>query len=196
MAVTPSTMLELGTTAPPFSLPDTDGATVSLDDFGSSQALLVMFICNHCPFVKHVRHELGRLAGDYQPRGLAVVGISSNDTERYPQDGVDAMKRLKEELGWSFPYLLDETQAVAKSYRAACTPDFFLFDRERRLAYRGQLDESRPGNGIPVTGRDLREAIEAVLAGRPVPSDQRPSIGCNIKWVPGNEPEYAGGGAP
>jgi thiol-disulfide isomerase/thioredoxin len=190
MAV-PSTMLPLGTPAPPFSLPDAvTGKTVSADDFGMARALLVMFVCNHCPYVQHVLPELGRIAHDYGEDGLAVVAINANDLEAYPQDGPASMKQLAETEGWGFPFLMDETQAVARAYRAACTPDFFLFDRGRRLVYRGQLDGSRPRNDVPVTGRDLRAAIEATLAGKPVSADQVPSIGCNIKWTPGNEPDY------
>jgi peroxiredoxin len=186
-------MLELGTRAPDFHLPEvTRGEMVSRDDFQDAAALLVMFICNHCPFVKHVRGELACLARDYQPRGVAVVAISSNDVERYPQDGPEAMRQEKQAAGYTFPYLFDETQEVARAYMAACTPDFFLFNREHTLVYRGQLDDSRPSNGIPVTGRDLRAALDAVLDGRPVPEDQRPSVGCNIKWKPGNEPDYFG----
>jgi len=192
MALTPSTMLELGTKAPDFHLPDTDGKTVALDDFRDAPALLVIFLCNHCPFVKHVRHELAALAREYQGRGVAVVGISSNDVGTHPDDGPEMMKQEKAEVGYTFPYLYDETQEVAKAYQAACTPDFFLFDRETRLVYRGQLDDSRPGNPIPVTGKDLRAALDAVLAGTPVPEKQRPSMGCNIKWKAGNEPRYAG----
>jgi peroxiredoxin len=192
MARTPSTMLELGTRAPEFALPDTDGSTVSSEDFADAPALLVMFICNHCPFVKHVSAELAQLARDYTPRGAAIVAISSNDPQQYPDDGPDAMRAEKQSAGYDFPYLFDETQEVAASYRAACTPDFFLFDADRVLVYRGQLDDSRPGNGIPVTGRDLRAALDAVLAGDPVPADQRPSLGCNIKWKPGNEPAWWG----
>jgi thiol-disulfide isomerase/thioredoxin len=191
MAV-PSTMLPLGTPAPPFSLPDAvTGRTVSADDFGTARALLVMFVCNHCPYVQHVLPELGRIAHDYGEDGLAVVAINANDLEAYPQDGPASMKQLAETEGWGFPFLMDETQAVARAYRAACTPDFFLFDRGRRLVYRGQLDGSRPRNDVPVTGRDLRAAIEATLAGKPVSADQVPSIGCNIKWTPGNEPDYS-----
>lgn len=192
MARTPSTMLPLGTPAPPFRLPDTDGTPVALDDLRGAPALLVMFICNHCPFVKHVRGELAALGRDYAPRGVAVFAISSNDARAYPQDGPEAMRREKEEAGYPFPYLWDETQEVAQAYKAACTPDFFLFDGERRLVYRGQLDDSRPGNGRPVTGRDLRAALDATLQGRPVSIEQTPSIGCNIKWKPGNEPAYFG----
>jgi peroxiredoxin len=195
MAATPSTMLELGTAAPDFDLPDTTSPGMSrrvrLDDFRDKPALLVMFICNHCPFVKHVQAELVRIANEYQPRGLGIVAISSNDAEKYPDDSPEKMAEEAKRAGYTFPYLHDETQEVAKAYRAACTPDFFLFDRDRRLVYRGQLDDSRPSNNVPVTGRDLRAAIEAVLEGRPVTGQQMPSIGCNIKWKPGNEPPYA-----
>jgi peroxiredoxin len=191
MAAT-STMLELGTPAPHFALPDTEGNPVSLADARGAKALLVMFICNHCPFVKHLRPALARLAEEYAPRGVAVVGINANDAERYPADGPEAMRREKAEAGYPFPYLYDETQEVAKAYRAACTPDFFLFDAGHRLVYRGQFDDSRPSNGVPVTGRDLRAALDAVLEGRAVPAEQKPSLGCNIKWRPGNEPDYFG----
>ena len=193
MAVTQSTMLELGTKAPDFRLPDTDGHVVALADFSASPALLVMFLCNHCPYVKHVRLELAQLAREYQARGVAVVAISSNDVAQVPEDGPQAMKVERQQAGYSFPYLFDETQAVAKAYHAACTPDLFVFDARRRLAYRGQLDDSRPGNGVPVTGRDLRAALDAVLAGVPVAATQRASIGCNIKWKPGHEPDYCAG---
>jgi peroxiredoxin len=186
MAVTPSNMLALGTSAPDFTLPDTDGGTVSLSDFRDAKALLVIFLCNHCPYVQHVRHDLARLSKEYQERGVGVVGINSNDVETHPEDGPEAMKLEKRQVGYTFPYLFDQTQEVAKAYRAACTPDFFLFDRTRKLVYRGQLDDSRPGNGIPVTGKDLTTALDAVLGGRTVPADQRPSIGCNIKWKRGN----------
>ncbi len=182
MALTPSTMLPLGTPAPAFSLPDTDGSTVSLDDFAPAPALLVIFLCNHCPYVKHVRERLAALARDFQARGAAVVGISSNDAVAYPADGPEAMKAEKAEAGYPFPYLYDASQSVARAYDAACTPDFFLFDSTRRLVYRGQMDDSRPGNGKPVTGSDLRAALDAVLAGTTVAIDQKPSIGCNIKW--------------
>ena len=190
MVATPSTMLELGTRAPDFSLPDTDGRIVSLAEYRDAPALLVMFICNHCPYVQHVRHELARLGKDYLGRGVAIVAINSNDVRAYPDDRPERMKEEKELVGYPFPYLFDESQEVAKAYGAACTPDFYLFDRERRLQYRGQLDDSRPGNQIPVTGKDLRAALDAVLAGGPVSSEQQPSIGCNIKWKPGNAPEY------
>jgi peroxiredoxin len=191
MVMTPSTMLPLGTRAPDFALPATTGRTVSLRDFQKAPALLVVFMCNHCPFVKHVRRELAALAREYQDKGVGVVGINSNDTEKYPDDSPSMMAREVEEAGYTFPYLFDETQEVAQSYRAACTPDFFLFDRERKLVYRGQLDSSRPSNGEPVTGADLRAALDAVLEGRPVAGMQRPSVGCNIKWKPGNEPGYS-----
>jgi peroxiredoxin len=190
MAMTASTMLELGTKAPDFSLPDIEGNTVTLSDFDDAGALLVVFMCNHCPFVKHILDHFLALAKEYQARGVAVVGINSNDVESYPDDRPERMAQVAREKGFTFPYLYDETQDVAKSYRAACTPDFFLFDAERGLVYRGQMDDSRPGNREPITGADLRAALDAVLAGRPVPERQRPSMGCNIKWKPGNEPEY------
>ena len=192
MVAVPSTMLELGTRAPDFSLPDTDGRIVSLADFRDRSALLVMFICNHCPYVKHVRHELARLGREYMARGVGIVAISSNDVQAYPDDGPERMKEEQAQVGYPFPYLWDASQEVAQAYRAACTPDLYVFDRERRLVYRGQLDDSRPKNDVPVTGKDLRAALDAVLAGRPVPAEQRPSLGCNIKWKPGNEPEYFG----
>jgi peroxiredoxin len=192
MAETPSTMLALGTKAPDFDLPDLEGRRVRLGDSAGAKALLVMFLCPHCPFVRHVRAELARLAREYQPRGVVVVGIMSNDLAQYPQDGPEGMRKESREAGYTFPYLLDASQAVAKAYRAACTPDLFLFDGEQKLVYRGQLDDSRPGNARPVTGRDLRSALDAVLAGRPVDPAQRASIGCNIKWTPGHEPEYFG----
>ena len=191
MAATPSTMLALGTAAPAFALEDARTAeAVRLADFEGAPALLVAFICNHCPFVIHVRDEITAIAGDYGERGLAVVCINSNSLETHPQDGPDAMAELARELGWTFPFLFDETQQVAQAYRAACTPDFFLFDADQRLAYRGQLDDSRPENGVPVSGRDLRAAIDRTLEGRPADAEQKPSIGCNIKWAPGNEPDY------
>lgn len=193
MALTPSTMLPLGSKAPDFRLPDVSGEPVGLSDLADTPALLVMFVCNHCPYVKHVRGELANLARTYQARGVAVVAINSNDAVAYPDDSPDAMAREKQAAGYTFPYLYDETQEVARAYRAACTPDFFLFDRDRSLVYRGQLDGSRPGNDVPVTGKDLRAALDAVLDGRPVAPDQRPSMGCNIKWRPGHAPDYAGG---
>jgi peroxiredoxin len=191
MAATNSTMLPLGTPAPEFHLPDVvSGKTVSLADFRDAPALVVMFICNHCPYVKHIQAGMTQMARDLLARGVAVVAISSNDPQAYPQDGPEAMKAEAQSAGYAFPYLFDESQAVAKAYRAACTPDFFVFDRARRLVYRGQMDDARRGNTLPVTGRDIRAAVDAVLAGRPVPADQKPSIGCNIKWKPGNEPDY------
>jgi peroxiredoxin len=191
MVQTASTMmLPLGAAAPPFELPDPSGRTHSLAGLEGSPALLVAFICNHCPFVKHVRTGFASLAAEYQARGVAVVAIASNDAQAYPDDGPEGMAREAREAGYAFPYLFDETQQVAKAYGAACTPDFFVFDRERRLFYRGQMDGSRPGNGVPVTGKDLRAALDAALDGRPAPAEQRPSLGCNIKWKPGNEPVY------
>lgn len=197
MAQTPSTMrLSLGAPAAEFRLRDFSGREVSLGDFAESKAVLVMFICNHCPFVKHVRDELSRLGREYQPRGVAVVAINSNDVEMYPDDRPEKMAVEAREAGYTFPYLFDADQSVAKSYSAACTPDFFVFDGAKRLVYRGQLDDSRPptksgGNIIPVTGADVRAALEAVLEGRAVSAVQRPSIGCNIKWKAGNAPAYA-----
>jgi peroxiredoxin len=179
-------------TAPHFSLPDPEGRIVSISDFEDAPALLVMFLCNHCPFVKHVRHELGTFGREYQERGLAIVAINSNDIESYPADRPELMAVEAREAGYTFPYLFDETQEVARAYRAACTPDFFLFDRDRRLVYRGQFDDSRPSNGIPVTGGDLRVAVDTVLAGEMPDADQRVSVGCNIKWKPGNAPDYFG----
>ena len=190
MVATNSTMLPLGTKAPAFKLPDPAGKTVSLADFKNAPALVVIFMCNHCPFVKHIRGGLAQLGRDYQPRGVAIVGISSNDVKNYPQDSPAKMAEEAKAAGYTFPYLYDETQAVAKAYHAACTPDIFLFDKEQALVYRGQFDDSRPGNGLPVTGADLRAALDAVVAGKPVPPNQKPSIGCNIKWKPGNEPDY------
>ena len=192
MARTPSQMLPLGTPAPEFNLPDADGKMHSLDDAAGSQAYLVMFICNHCPFVKHVADELVRLGRDYEEKGVAVFAINSNDIKSHPADGPDKMKEEAARRGYTFPYVLDADQSVAKAYEAACTPDFYLFDAERRLVYRGQLDGSRPDNGVPVDGADLRRAIDATLAGEAVPAEQVPSLGCNIKWKPGNEPAYFG----
>jgi peroxiredoxin len=187
-------MLALGTPAPAFRLPDTtEDRSVGLEDFATSPVLLVMFLCNHCPFVIHVKEELARLARDYVARGVAVVAINANDVENYPEDAPEKMTIMARQSGWEFPYLFDADQSVARAYRAACTPDFFVFDRERRLAYRGQLDASRPGNDAPVDGRDLRAALEALLAGRTIAEeDQRPSLGCNIKWKPGHEPDWFG----
>jgi peroxiredoxin len=192
MVETASQMLPLGTTAPDFSLPDTEGRTVSLSQFEGAPAYLVMFICNHCPFVIHVKKELAALCGEYEEKGVAVVGINANDVSSHPEDSPEKMKADKDRFGYTFPYLFDESQETAKAYRAACTPDFFVFDRERKLVYRGQFDDSRPGSGAPVTGADLRDALDAVLAGRPVPEQQKPSMGCNIKWKRGNAPDYFG----
>lgn len=189
MVKTASTMLSLGTQAPDFSLPNVDGTTVSLAQF-SGKPLLVVFMCNHCPFVVHIRSALQQFAVEYQAKGMEIVGISSNDVAGYPQDGPEKMKVETKSAGYTFPYLYDGTQEVAKAYKAACTPDIFLFDADHSLVYRGQFDASRPGNGLPVTGADLRAACDAVLAGKPVSSEQRASIGCNIKWRIGQEPEY------
>lgn len=192
MALTPSTMmLELGAPAPEFHLPDVvSGQTISLGTFAGKKALVVMFICRHCPYVVHVKEELARLGRDYAGKSVGIVAISSNDAQAYPMDAPASLKQMAEELGFNFPFCYDETQETAKAYAAACTPDFYVFDENRKLVYRGQLDDSRPGNGIPVTGRDLRAAIDAVLEGKPAPAVQKPSIGCNIKWKPGNEPHY------
>jgi peroxiredoxin len=191
MALTPSTMLPLGTAAPPFRLPDTVGKHVALDDFKEATALVVIFMCNHCPYVKHIRAGLAQLARDFLPRNVAIVGINANDVQNYPADSPAKMAEELTAAGYLFPYLYDESQRIAQAYRAACTPDLYLFDQDRRLVYRGQFDDSRPGNGIPVTGQDLRNAIEAVLAGNPVSTHQKPSVGCNIKWKAGNAPAYA-----
>lgn len=185
MALTPSTMLALGTAAPDFRLPDTSGKIVSLADFNNAPALVVVFMCNHCPYVKHLREGLAAFGWDCQSKGAAMVAISANDVSTHPDDGPQKMKEEAARSGYTFPYLYDETQEVAKSFHAACTPDFFLFDKDRKLVYRGQFDESRPGNGKSVTGRDLRSALEAVLAGKPVSPEQKPSVGCNIKWKTG-----------
>ncbi len=190
MARTPSTMLPLGTAAPDFSLPNVDGRIVSLEEFKGAPALVVAFICNHCPYVKHVASPFAELAREYQDKGAGVVAINSNDAASYPADSPEQMVHEAENRGYTFPYLYDEDQSTAKAYRAACTPDFYVFDRDCKLVYRGQMDSSRPDSGIPVTGKDLRAALDAVLSGRPVSADQKPSLGCNIKWKPGNEPEY------
>jgi peroxiredoxin len=179
-----STMLPLGTTAPEFRLPDPGGKMFSSTDFAGAPALLVVFMCNHCPYVKHVQSEFTNLAKEYQAKGAAIVGINSNDAENYPDDRPEKMAEEIRSAGYTFPYLYDESQSAAKAYGAACTPDFFLFDRDRRLVYRGQFDDSRPKNGLPVTGGDLRAALDAVLAGRAMPASQKPSVGCSIKWKP------------
>jgi peroxiredoxin len=190
MVKTASTMPPLGDKAQPFSLLSTDGRTVTLEDFTDAPGLLVMFICNHCPFVKHVRDGLAAFGREYQERGLAIVAINSNDVTAHPEDHPEHMREEVATVGYTFPYLFDETQEVAKAYRAACTPDFFLFDSSQTLVYRGQFDSSRPGSDLMVTGSDLRAAADALLAGNEIPADQIPSIGCNIKWKPGNEPDY------
>ncbi len=194
MVLTPSTMVPLGSPAPDFSLKDADGRTFTLDDFADATALLVMFICNHCPFVKHLQRDLAAFCREYEGRGLATVAINSNDfsQEKYADDRPERMKEDADRFGYAFPYLIDEDQSVAKAYTAACTPDFFLYDAGRRLVYRGQFDGSRPDSGVPITGVDLRAAADRVLAGTPVAEEQRPSMGCNIKWKPGNEPPYFG----
>ena len=193
MALVNSTMLSLGTKAPEFQLPDAvSGETISLQTFAGRQGLLVMFICRHCPFVKHIQGELAKLGKDYADANLGMVAISANDADNYPDDAPDKLKEMAQALGFTFPFCHDQTQETAQAYTAACTPDFFLFDANQELVYRGQLDDSRPSNGIPVTGKDLRAAIDAVLGSQPVNSEQKPSIGCNIKWKPGNEPAYFG----
>jgi len=190
MAAT-STMLPLGTAAPDFELPDPSGRVYRLSDFRGDPALLVAFICNHCPYVKLIRDEFASFARDYQARGLAVVAINPNDPAQHAEDSAARMAQVIEAAGYTFPYLVDESQEVAKAYHAACTPDLFIFDRQRHLVYRGQFDDARPGNGLPVTGADVRAAADAILAGLHVRASQKPSLGCSIKWKPGNEPEYA-----
>jgi peroxiredoxin len=193
MVRTPSTMLALGTQAPAFNLPGVkSGELVSLETFADKKALLVMFICRHCPYVKHVEEEIARIGRDYADRDVGIVAISANDAEFYPEDAPGSLKEMAALLGFTFPYLYDETQEVAKAYTAACTPDFFLFDRSRALVYRGQMDGSRPGNEVPVNGEDLRAALNAVLADKPTSGEQVPSLGCNIKWIEGNAPDYFG----
>ncbi len=190
MTATPSTMLELGTTMPAFRLPSLNGEFVASSQFDGAPGVLIVFLCPHCPFVRHVRHEIARFGRDYQAKGLVMTGINSNDISTFPMDGIEGMTQEVRETGYTFPYLRDESQEVARAFRAACTPDFFLFDRNGKLVYRGQLDSSRPGNGVPVNGSDLRAAADAVLAGRTPAADQKPSIGCNIKWKAGNRPDY------
>ncbi|MDJ0745017.1 MAG: thioredoxin family protein [Xenococcaceae cyanobacterium MO_167.B27] len=193
MVLTPSTMLALGTKAPDFALADVvSGDTISLGTFADKKALLVIFMCRHCPFVKHIQQELAKLGKDYANESLGIVAISANDVEKYPDDSPENLKQMAQELGFNFPVCYDATQEVAKAYTAACTPDFFLFNQTQELVYRGQLDDSRPSNNLPVTGQDLRNAISNVLADKPIPSEQKPSIGCNIKWIPGKEPSYFG----
>jgi peroxiredoxin len=191
MVLTASTMLSLGTKAPDFYLPEVgSGEIISLANFANKKALLVMFICRHCPFVNHIQTELAQLGKDYFNTDLGIIGISANDAQNYPNDAPESLKGMSTELEFKFPLCYDETQAIAKAYTAACTPDFFLFDQERRLVYRGELDDSRPSNNKPVTGANLRAAIEAVLADQAITNEQQPSIGCNIKWKSGNEPNY------
>jgi thiol-disulfide isomerase/thioredoxin len=192
MVRTNSTMMALGTKAPSFTLINVDGRTVSLADYEEKPVLLIMFICNHCPYVKHIAPYLSLLGRDYLFKGVGIIAINSNDASAYPADSPEQMIHESEERGYYFPYLYDETQEVAKAYQAACTPDFFIFDRHQKLVYRGQLDSSRPGSDIPVTGEDLRAALDAALAGKAVPEPQKPSMGCNIKWKSGNEPDYFG----
>ena len=191
MTLTPSAGSELGAPAPDFALPDTSGNQVERNNFSDAAGLLVVFMCNHCPYVIHLREELASFAAEYRGKGLAVVGINANDASTHPADSFEKMIDEVRQIGYSFPYLHDESQEVAKSYGAVCTPDFFLYDRDRKLVYRGQFDDSRPRNDIPVTGKDLRTAADALLGGRPVPEDQKPSVGCNIKWKPGNEPDFS-----
>ena len=183
-------MLELGTAIPAFRLRDLEGKAVTSNDFAQAKGVLVAFICPHCPYVRHVRTEFARQAREYQQRGVSVIAINSNDVTAFPEDSPEGMRAEVEEVGYTFQYLYDDMQEVAKAFRAACTPDFFLFDGRQRLVYRGQFDDSRPNSAVPVTGKDLKAAVEALLAGRPVPADQKPSLGCNIKWVKGNEPDY------
>lgn len=191
MTLTPSQMLSLGTKAPAFSLPDVvGGQTITLDTFAQKKALLVMFICRHCPYVKHVQDQITALGRDYQNKNLGIVAISTNDPSTYPEDAPESLGQQAKEQNFTFPYCFDETQETAKAYSAACTPDFFLFDNERKLVYRGQLDDARPGNNKPVTGQDLRAAIDAALAGESINPDQKPSTGCNIKWKVDNAPNY------
>ena len=192
MVLTPSTMLALGTQAPNFTLPDAHGKEVALKQLAGAPATVVIFMCNHCPYVKHLKKALAAFAREYQARHVAVIGINSNDADKYPEDGAKQMSTDAKEFGYTFPYLVDSAQETAKAYQAACTPDFYVFDGQLRLAYRGQFDESRPGNDKPITGADLRAAVDAVLDGRPVSERQVPSVGCNIKWKAGNAPSYFG----
>lgn len=192
MALTPSTMVALGSKAPDFSLPEVvTGKTLSLKNFSGKKGLLVMFICQHCPYVQHIKEELARLGRDYHSKDLAIVAVSSNDAQNYPGDSPDQLKEMAIELGFTFPFCYDETQSAAKAYKAACTPDFFLYNQDRKLVYRGQLDDSRPGNGKPINGQDLRKGVDALLNNQPIDSYQKPSMGCNIKWKQGNQPAFA-----
>ncbi len=190
MVMTASTMIPLGTTAPYFNLPDTNGNLVSIDDFKDANAFLVVFMCNHCPFVKHILKDFIELVKEYQKKGVAIIGINSNDVESFPEDSPALMKKAADAMGFTFPYLYDESQEVALAYHAACTPDFFLFNKQKSLVYRGQMDDSRPGNIIPITGADLRAAIDAALEGKHISPQQKPSMGCNIKWKAHNAPKY------
>jgi peroxiredoxin len=190
MVRTASTMLPLGTTAPDFALPDCEGKTVTRDSARGTAGILIVFMCNHCPYVKHIASELASLANEYMARGVGVVGISSNDVESHPDDAPDKMRQEAQQQGYQFAYLYDQSQSVAKAYRAACTPDFYLFDRDMKLIYRGQLDDTRPKQGTQATGKDLRAALDAMLSEKPIPEPQKASLGCNIKWKPGNEPDY------
>jgi peroxiredoxin len=190
MAAIPSLMIPLGTPMPAFRLQDAHGKWVSSSDFDAAPALLIVFMCNHCPYVKHVRAELAELVSRYQQKGVGVVAINSNDAGAYPDDSPEQMERISRQMGYTFPFLVDDDQSVAKAFKAVCTPDFFLYDRHRALVYRGQMDDSRPGNGIPVTGKSLSAALDAVLSGLPMTGIQLPSLGCNIKWKPGHEPDY------
>ncbi|MCA1789790.1 MAG: thioredoxin family protein [Thioalkalivibrio sp.] len=193
MARTPSQMIDLGTEAPNFSLPDVvSGRNVSLDDFPDAKGFMIAFICNHCPFVQLIRHEFARYGREYTGKGIAVIAINSNDIVAHPEDGLEAMRDDARRFGYAFPYCLDEDQSVAKAYQAACTPDLYLFDADRKLVYRGQFDDARPGSDAQVTGADLRAASDALLAGQSIPEPQKASLGCNIKWKPGNEPAYYG----
>jgi len=193
MAMTPSTMLDLGTELPAFSLPDFDGHVVSSADLREAKGLLLVFVSVHCPFVKLIQQELGHFGAEYGPKGLALVAVGSNDLATHPQDGPDGMREQATAHGWTFPYLVDRDQALARACKAACTPDFFLFDGDRKLVYRGQFDDARPGKSVPVTGKDLRAAVDLLLAGQAIPAEQIPSIGCNIKWLAGAEPAYYAG---
>ena len=190
MAETPSTMLPLGTLAPGFSLPDADGRFISYGDYENANGRLVMFLCNHCPYVIHIQNALAEMGREFLPKNIVIFAVNANDAEKYPADSPTKMKETAERVGYPFFYLYDATQEVAKAYRAACTPDFFLFNKENRLVYRGQFDDARPGNQLPITGRDLKNAMNALLEGKAVSLDQKPSRGCNIKWKPGNEPDY------
>lgn len=194
MVLTASNMLEIGTKAPAFTLPDTTGKNISLDELTPQAGLLVVFMCNHCPYVKHVGPELAAIGREYASKGISMVAINANDAATHPDDSYEKMQAEVKKQGYTFPYLYDASQEVAKVYQAACTPDFFLFDSQKRLVYRGQLDDSRPGNNIPVTGKDLRSALDALIKGNPVAEEQKPSMGCNIKWKPGNEPRYFSAG--